>query len=165
MIDWKDPKKEMPVFDTVGSPTLVLLTKLPGSNNPIVKLGYAIEEDGKVIFKFSGLWNTDEGKMVEEVIAWSEVNSPNFVKNIFKPDDSTQVNDPDWVDDIRSFWNNYDFKKSVLTLIRAHYEKNEEAFEKECKNIAKSFYNNSESELCEYVVVQMTRGGWFVGEH
>lgn len=159
MIDWKDPKKELPVFDTVGSPTLVLLTKLPGSKSHAVKLGYAIEEDGKIIFKFSGLWNTDEGKMVEEVIAWSEVNFPDF------PDDSTEVNDPDCSDDSRAFWNNYDFKKSVLTLIRAHYEKNDEAFEKECTNIAKSFYKNSESELCEYVVVQMTRGGWSVGEN
>lgn len=147
MIDWKDPKKEMPVFDTAASPILLLLTKLPGSKSPVAKLGYAVEENGKITFEFHGMWNSRDREMAEEVIAWSEVNYPDFVNEI---------------DDPYSFWSNYNFKKSTLTLIRAHYEDNEEAFEKECENISNAFYYTGEIELHDYVMAQIHGCDWTV---
>lgn len=76
MIEWKDPKKELPQFDTVISQTLLLLTRFPGSSEINPQLGNAINYGEKITFTFKGMWENLENGIAEEVIAWTEINLP-----------------------------------------------------------------------------------------
>lgn len=86
MIEWKDPKKEMPQFDTIKSAPLLLLTRFPGSNAISARIGYAINDGEEIIFEFNGILNPHENKMLEEVIAWTYINLPSNGSEVVEED-------------------------------------------------------------------------------
>lgn len=54
------------------------------------------------------------------------------------------------------------YKKTIVNLVRFHYEKDDERFKEEANNIANYFIDNNNEQLGEYIQAQFGGNGTMV---